>query len=222
MNQARKQLWPFFGRISTLRSVFKMVLLLHTETFPWVSHLYYVLRQPPSHNLLENPGKSLKRERLHKKLNDYKLDFEVMKQENSHFTFLIPFFEFNDFQNCKKWNIYCWILWISCLFTITDCSKLIEIWLQFPKPHNLFHWKKIKITSSDLKCLLFSWNDHMISELFKTFRNWNWKCWFWELKKIRMSRNKDIKRKIKLEMVKIIGLELTMSNYKWLMHNDPS
>ena len=29
-----------------------------------------------------------------------------------------------------------------------------------------------------------------------------------------MSRNKDIKRKIKLEMVKIIGLELTMSNYK--------
>ena len=91
MNQARKQLWPFFGRISTLRSVFKMVQLVHTETFPWVSHLYYVLRQPPSHNLLENPGKSLKRERLHKKLNDYKLDFEVMKQENSHFTFLIFF-----------------------------------------------------------------------------------------------------------------------------------
>ena len=28
-----------------------------------------------------------------------------------------------------------------------------------------------------------------------------------------MSRNKDIKRKIKLEMVKIIGLELTMNNY---------
>ena len=89
MNQARKRLWPIFGRISTLRSVFKMVQLVHTETFPWVSHLYYVLRQPPSHNLLENPGKSLKRERLHKKLNDYKLDFEVMKQENSHFTFFL-------------------------------------------------------------------------------------------------------------------------------------
>ena len=29
-----------------------------------------------------------------------------------------------------------------------------------------------------------------------------------------MSRNKDIKRKIKLEMVKIIGLKLTMNNYK--------
>ena len=31
----------------------------------------------------------MKRERLHKKLNDYKLDFEVMKQENSHFTFFL-------------------------------------------------------------------------------------------------------------------------------------
>ena len=128
------------------------------------------------------------------------------------------FFEFNDFQNWETWNIYCWILWISCLFTITGCSKLIESWLKFPKPHNLFHCKN----QHNFECLLFSWNDHMISELFKTFRNWNWKCWFWELKKIRMSRNKDIKRKIKLEMVKIIGLELTMSNYKWLMHNDPS
>ena len=45
------------------------------------------LTAPPSHRLFENPRKSLKRERLHKKLNDYKLDFEVMKQENSHFTF---------------------------------------------------------------------------------------------------------------------------------------
>ena len=34
-----------------------------------------------------NPTKTLKRERPHKKLNDYKLDFEVMKQESSQFTF---------------------------------------------------------------------------------------------------------------------------------------
>ena len=175
------------------------------------------LTAPSSHKISENPRKSLKRERLHKKLNDYKLDFEVMKQENSHFNFFYSFW-IQRFLNCKEWNIYCWILWISCLFTITGCSKLIESWLKFPKPHNLFHCKN----QHNFECLLFSWNDHMISELFKTFRNWNWKCWFWELKKIRMSRNKDIKRKIKLEMVKIIGLELTMSNYKWLMHNDPS
>ena len=44
------------------------------------------LTAPSSYKISESPRKSLKRERLHKKLNDYKLDFEVMKQENSHFT----------------------------------------------------------------------------------------------------------------------------------------
>ena len=39
------------------------------------------------HQMFGNPTKTLKRERLHKKLNDYKLDFEVMKQESSQFTF---------------------------------------------------------------------------------------------------------------------------------------
>ena len=59
------------------------------------------LTAPSSHKISENPRKSLKRERLHKKLNDYKLDFEVMKQENSHFTFF-DIFEFNDFQIAKN------------------------------------------------------------------------------------------------------------------------
>ena len=62
----------------------------------WVKRLYDDMRALWSHQQLENPGKSLKRERLHKKLNDYKLDFEVMKQENSQFTFS-TFFESNDF-----------------------------------------------------------------------------------------------------------------------------
>ena len=57
----------------------------------------WALTAPSSHKISENPRKSLKRERLHKKLNDYKLDFEVMKQENSHVT-IFMFFEFNGFQ----------------------------------------------------------------------------------------------------------------------------
>ena len=141
MNQARKLLWPIFERISTLRSVFKMVLGLRTQTFLRIKRSWDVLRAPPNHKLFENQRESLKRERLHKKLNDYKLDFEVMKQENSHFNFFYGFW-IQRFLNCKEWNIYCWILWISCLFMITACSKLIESWLQFSKPHNLFQLKK--------------------------------------------------------------------------------
>ena len=78
MNPARKQLWRIFERISMLRSVFKM--------FPWASAFkkWYELWVPSSQKLKENQSKTLKRERLHKRLNDYKLDFEVMKQENSH------------------------------------------------------------------------------------------------------------------------------------------
>ena len=45
-----------------------------------------------------NPTKTLKRERLHKKLNDYKLDFEVMKQESSPVTFLTFFENFSKFE----------------------------------------------------------------------------------------------------------------------------
>ena len=57
---------------------------------------------------------------------------------------ILPFFIFfwiQRFSNCKEWNIYCWILWISCLFMKTACWKLIESWLQFSKPHNLFQQK---------------------------------------------------------------------------------
>ena len=45
------------------------------------------------HQMFGNPTKTMKRERLHKKLNDYKLDFEVMKQESSQFTFFLTFSE---------------------------------------------------------------------------------------------------------------------------------
>jgi len=133
MNQAQKRRWPIFERISTLSSVFEIV-----PKGP-------ALTASSSHKISENRRKSLKRERLHKKLNDYKLDFEVMKQENSQDTFFHVFW-IQRFSNCKEWNIYCWILWISCLFMITACSKLIESWLHLSKPHKLLLISSEKIT----------------------------------------------------------------------------